>query len=478
MKPILGANVKRLLNKSSNEYKPQTSALEDALPKVGNTLKSTAINKVLPNVDNSKYTPEAKPVLSTTLHKTTSSTFKLPDYKPPEQTQAKLIKDNVTNLAKENFGELNSRGVFDDIDEDTINKNIPLAEETVRKNTLNGFYNKLPVEKLPNLKNGLTMFYAADEKGNKKAANMAQKLAYIEKPSTTTQETIKDILNSNNKLTPSWKTPKESKPVGGTRYVDASSLNIRSAPGTSSSVIASLPDKSQVHFTGNKTPEPLDNHYWAEIISKDNKQGWVAADYLRLEPKKETASAKSNNTNNSFDIPVSNTTPKPTVNTPAKPKSNIDWRDGKALQIAFNDVGDYDGVEGLQCPDIVKWFLNEFTTLTPQSGNGCKQVGNIAAANGGLKISTEPCAPAVFSVKGGTYGPGIEDGRVSDNTAGHTGIVLSCEKIDNNNYKIKYFHTYNALKNDDYNSSIATKTFTKEQLKNTTFLDLSPFIKE
>ena len=71
MKPILGANVKRLLNKSSNKYKPQTFALEDALPKVGNTLKSTAINKVLPNVDNSKYTPEAKPVLSTTLHKTT-----------------------------------------------------------------------------------------------------------------------------------------------------------------------------------------------------------------------------------------------------------------------------------------------------------------------------------------------------------------------------------------------------------------------
>ena len=67
------------------------------------------------------------------------------------------------------------------------------------------------------------------------------------------------------------------------------------------------------------------------------------------------------------------------------------------------------------------------TTLSPENGNGCLQTQKIASQKEDLVKTNFPCAPAVFSVKEGTYGPGIKSGGVSDEKAGHSGIVLSCK---------------------------------------------------
>ena len=167
-------------------------------------------------------------------------------------------------------------------------------------------------------------------------------------------------------------------------------------------------------------------------------------------------------------------------------RHKIDWNDHDALQEAFDKVrsplatadnpgepGDFDGAEGLECPDVTKWFLANFTTLKPVFGNGEEQVDNLASENG-LEKSTVPCAPAVYSVAGGSAGPGTS-GR-NDGGCGHTGIILSCKLTNEGKYKLTYFHTYSGLLDDGKTSVITTKDFFPEDLKNTTFLDLGYFM--
>ena len=103
------------------------------------------------------------------------------------------------------------------------------------------------------------------------------------------------------------------------------------------------------------------------------------------------------------------------------------------------------------------------------------QAQKIAAQKEDLVATNIPCAPAVFSVKEGTYGPGIRNGGVSDEEAGHTGIVLSCKKLDNGNYLLTYIHTYNGLSENGHNSSIRTKEFSPSD--NVTFVNIGKYIK-
>ena len=279
-----------------------------------------------------------------------------------------------------------------------------------------------------------------------------------------------------NKWGKHFSIPKDQK---NPRYVSADVLNMRSAPGTDSKVIGKLPDGTEVNFTGNKTNE-IDGHLWAEV-TYDGKTGWVAADYLKTAKPQESSLNVSQN-----DSVTSSVAPqKPaqsesvdSVNTGTK----IDISNHAALQDAFNNVrnpgasdadpgepGDLDGVHGLQCVDLSNWFLNNFTTLGKVSGNGKEIVHNIADKHN-LEESTIPTAPAIYSVAGGSSGPGTS-GR-NDGGCGHTGVILSCKLADTGNYELTYFHTYNSMLENGVTSEIETRTFTPEQLKNTTFLDL------
>ena len=86
----------------------------------------------------------------------------------------------------------------------------------------------------------------------------------------------------------------------------------------------------EVEFTGKK--ETVGNITWAQVKVGD-KTGWVFANYLKTDKEQ----------------------------TEPKHKSTVDLSDHKGFQEAFlnvnyphsAEVGDYDGVFGLQCVDVV-----------------------------------------------------------------------------------------------------------------------------
>ena len=52
--------------------------------------------------------------------------------------------------------------------------------------------------------------------------------------------------------------------------------------------------------------------------------------------------------------------------------------DADQLRKEFQKVGDYDGAYGLQCVDIVRWYVDTYTTLNSTSGHGKDLVANLA----------------------------------------------------------------------------------------------------
>ena len=278
---------------------------------------------------------------------------------------------------------------------------------------------------------------------------------------------------------------KSRKDAPEKRYVelDSGNLNLRSAPGTINSVLDKIPNGTEVGFTGNiKT---VDGEKWAEI-EYNGKKGWVAEEYLKTtkqgsfdlsEVSSDTVAApatldKHNSNTNVDDVGVENKIQTRKHNN----EYGVNPVDGESVRKEFSDVGDFDKNGEMHCVDLTKWFVNSFTTLNYSNGNGCDQVYDTAKLNNVTdEIKTTPCAPSIFSVKGGTYGPGIKEGSVSDAEAGHTGVVVACEYIGNGKYSITYIDTYNGYDNGGYKANLKTKTF--DESDNVTYLNLSKFLK-
>lgn len=130
--------------------------------------------------------------------------------------------------------------------------------------------------------------------------------------------------------------------------------------------------------------------------------------------------------------------------------------DPSVLQAEFQKVGDYDGVYGLQCVDIVKWYINTYTTLKSTSGNGKDLVNNLAKENG-LTITTTPKAPGIFSVAG--Y---LKTWGCSGSEYGHTGVVLSVDTVKKTATVI---HTGNSKKDDIPNSWVSNYSYPMDGVK-------------
>ena len=225
-----------------------------------------------------------------------------------------------------------------------------------------------------------------------------------------------------------------------------------------------LTDGTEVNYTGNKTKE-IDGHLWAEV-THDGKTGWVAADYLKTAKPQESPSNVSQN-----DSVTSSATPqKPaqseSVDSVAE-ENKIDINDHAALQEAFNNVrkpgatdddsgqpGDFDGRSGLQCVDMPKWFLDNFTNLKWAPGDGRLQVENTVSKNNLPKDLitrdyTKVTFPALYSVDANV----AELGVVNPSSSGHTGIILD-KRIENGKTQFYILHTYNNLKDDALISSL------------------------
>lgn len=124
--------------------------------------------------------------------------------------------------------------------------------------------------------------------------------------------------------------------------------------------------------------------------------------------------------------------------------------DASVLQAEFQKVGDYDGAYGLQCVDIVRWYIDTYTTLNSTSGNGEDLVANLANKYG-LTIDSTPKAPGIFSVAGGykTWG-------CSGSSAGHTGVVVS---VNTTQKTATVIHTGNSLTGKNPNSWVSTYSY-------------------
>ncbi len=109
------------------------------------------------------------------------------------------IKNNVQSIIKNRIGELDSRHVFDGIDDDTIERNKPVAQAAIEDNVSRGLLTQEQLKKYPNLIDGLTMFYAAGEKGKPKAQNLARSVAYSE--SAPEKQTLLDYSPDSAAMT-------------------------------------------------------------------------------------------------------------------------------------------------------------------------------------------------------------------------------------------------------------------------------------
>ena len=124
--------------------------------------------------------------------------------------------------------------------------------------------------------------------------------------------------------------------------------------------------------------------------------------------------------------------------------------DAAKLQSEFQKVGDFDGAYGLQCVDLVRWYIDTYTTLQSTSVNGFELVGKLANKYD-LKITDTPKAPGIFSVAGG-----YKTWNSSGGDAGHTGVVIS---VDTAQKKATVLHTGNTLTGKNPNSWIDTYSY-------------------
>lgn len=133
--------------------------------------------------------------------KVTAPTF--PSLKIPKSVSAtgynkgKTIRNNIQGVLSKKYGGLDTKHIFDGIADIDIEKNIPVAETTIQTNVDRGFLDKNKLAKLPNLRDGLALSYAAADKGMNRAATRARDAAYMESNEPWLKETGTRLLSND-----------------------------------------------------------------------------------------------------------------------------------------------------------------------------------------------------------------------------------------------------------------------------------------
>ena len=393
----------------------------------------------------------------------------------------KTIRNNIQGVLSKRLGPLNTKHLFDGIDDKSIENSIPTAQNVIKSNVSKGLLPKDYQNRFPNLLDGLSLSYAAAEKGNSKAATKAREAAYTETGVTSLAKKNNPLSSQNalpkpdthfEDLFKAGKLPSlfsgfsnnsNQQKTSEKRYVGVQSgnLNLRSSPGASNTILDKMPRGTAVDFTGRKTT--VDGNQWAEVVHNGNK-GWVAADFLK------TASPESLTTSQQFH---DNKKPSSPSRKPTDLKLNP--YDTKQIQEGFKEFSDFDNSGSLQCPDFVKWYIDKYTILDWQRGDGNKQVENTAINNrlSNASIIKDPdkvTFPALYSVEGNVK----ELGASGTASEGHTGIVIGRAKTITGEDAFLVLHTWNGCSKNGYNSSIGIYKIPKS---NVTYLNLLPYLK-
>jgi len=266
-----------ILPKSTPQFQTQNTAKHTITPT--NPRISDAILRI-PEGQTLEKLQEPK---TSSVYKGDSVISKLP-YKPEKSNgnwgfnklpnfirEGSQIKGNVQSILNNKPGELDARHVFDGIDDDTIERNKPVAQATIENNISNGRLTHAQLEKYPHMLDGLTMYYASVDSGNSKAARFSRDVAYSEGKYPDIIPTGINLM-SNDVTASDIEALKTSNDVvvqnnnAGKRYVGADGVRIRNGYGLNSTAMGLLNEGDEVEYTGRKTSEEIDGYYWAEIV--------------------------------------------------------------------------------------------------------------------------------------------------------------------------------------------------------------------
>lgn len=106
------------------------------------------------------------------------------------------IKSSLSEALKPKYGDIGIKGIFEKIGDRDVVKYLNQARDSIKRNVKNGILTEEKLADYPNMENGLAMFYAADEQGDKKAAKMAYEAAYT--PTETKQLSMLTEENDGN----------------------------------------------------------------------------------------------------------------------------------------------------------------------------------------------------------------------------------------------------------------------------------------
>jgi len=279
--------------------------------------------------------------------------------------------------------------------------------------------------------------------------------------------------------------PAESTPAQQnhpTKKVIADVLNIRSMPGLNGQKNGNLTYGQEVIVDADSAVT-VDGYTWVKIVSGD-KVGWIATEYLEdIEPEEQTAPDNSSvddesEGNNEFsgidafsEFSENSKNERRFTNDVLKPRTNPKVVDPETIQEEFNEIGDFDKVYGLECPDLPNWYITTHTNLTFGGGNGREVVSKLVAANDNLSegdIITDPAQvriPSVFSVQAG-----VKELGANGSQWGHTGIIVG---INEENKTFLIIHTWDNLEYEDVKSSIKEYPIPQGGVK---YLNLDKFI--
>ena len=175
-------------NNKKTKGKSFTGTIADAVEDTATAVAKAVTNSIsLPDIKTSgkKHTAD-----SGILPSVVSSA------KTAVERQGQTIKSTIKNVLSKKYGELDTKNLFDDIDDKDVENNISTAESAIKANIDKGFLNTDYFKKFPNLRDGLALSYAAADKGNSKEEKKAREAAYTE-DEPLVKETGKKLLYNN-----------------------------------------------------------------------------------------------------------------------------------------------------------------------------------------------------------------------------------------------------------------------------------------